>query len=149
MKKGDTHAMSAPKPKRTTYRNTVSPKPFRHLVMLLDYREPGHVLVDLKPITLKPLAWKLLMGLAESPGIVIPYADLYEQLWGDTIVEANQLSYQKNAIMTAIRNVAPDREEIIRTFNKIGFMLDLSPREVLIVPTQPVNFSSLPIRHAR
>lgn len=116
------------------------PRPFRLLVLLLDYREPGHALVDLKPVSLQPLAWKLLMCLAEAPGTVVPYDEIYETLWGDAVVEMNQLSYQKTAVLAAIEEVAANRHDIIRTFPKVGFMLDLSPREVLIVPTHMLRY---------
>lgn len=131
---------------RSAKRKTRGPRPFRHLVLLLDYREPGHVLIDLKPAALRPLAWKLLMHLAGAAGSVVPYRDLYEELWGDTIVEMNQLSYQKNAILSAIAEVAPRRRDLILTFPKIGFMLDLSPREVLILPGEAIRYA---VQHLR
>ena len=133
--------MSIPGPRNRPRRRARSPKPFRHLVLLLDYREPGHILIDLKPVTLQPLAWKLLLSLAEAPGSVIPYGDLYKVLWGDTVVEMNQLSYQKNAVLSAIGEVAPERRDVILTFPKIGFMLDLSPREVLLVPGHVIRYA--------
>lgn len=109
------------------------PRPFRHLVLMLDYREPGFVLVDLKPVALQPLGWRMLARLAEAPGSVMPYKQLYDELWGDTVVELNQLSFQKTAVLAAIAEAAPRRRDLILTFPKVGFMLDLSPREVLIV----------------
>lgn len=138
--------MSVPGSCKGPGRRPRGPKPFRHLVLLLDFREPGHVLIDLKPATVQPLAWKLLLYLAESAGSVIPYGDLYEVLWGDTVVEMNQLSYQKNAVLSAIAEVAPERRDIILTFPKVGFMLDLSPREVLIVPSQVIRYASPSLR---
>ncbi len=133
--------MTIPGARNRPGRRAQGPKPFRHLVLLLDYREPGHILIDLKPVTLRPLAWKLLLSLAEAPGSVIPYGDLYKILWGDTVVEMNQLSYQKNAVLSAIGEVAPERRDVILTFPKIGFMLDLSPREVLLVPGHVVRYA--------
>lgn len=133
--------MSIPGSRKRTKPKNPGPRPFRHLVLLLDFREPGHVLIDLKPTALQPLSWKLLVRLAESPGSVIPYNELYEILWGDAVVEMNQLSYQKNAILSALSAVAPKRSDIIRTFTKAGFMLDLSPREVLIVPNHVLHYA--------
>ena len=138
--------MSIPGSRKVLKRKIRGPKPFRHLILLLDYREPGHVLIDLKPAALRPLAWKLLMHLAGSAGSVVPYGDLYEELWGDTVVEMNQLSYQKNAVLSAIAEVAPRRRDLILTFPKIGFMLDLSPREVLILPGEAVRYA---VQHLR
>jgi len=120
-------------------RKRAVPKPFRHLILLMDYREPGNVLIDLQPTTLKPMAWKMLMKLAEMPGCVVKYEDLYDELWGDTVVENNQLSYQKNDLLKGITMVAPHHSELIKTIPKIGFILDLSPREVLIVPAFRFN----------
>lgn len=133
--------MSIPGRRKRIKPKTGGPRPFRHLILLLDCREPGHVLIDLKAIAVQPQAWKLLMCLAEAPGSVVPYEELYRVLWGDSVVEMNQLSYQKNALLSAIGSVAPERSEIIRTFPKIGFMLDLSPREVLIVPSQVLRYA--------
>jgi DNA-binding winged helix-turn-helix (wHTH) protein len=110
-------------------------------VLVLDYREPGYALVDLKPVALQPLGWRMLARLAESPGSVVSYKQLYDELWGDTVVELNQLSFQKTAIVGAIVEEVPRRRDLILTFPKVGFMLDLSPREVLIV--SPVSFPVL------
>jgi DNA-binding response OmpR family regulator len=115
-------------------RRGAAPRPFRHLVLVLDYREPGYVLVDLRPVALQPLGWRFLLRLAETPGTVVPYKDLYDDLWGETVVEPNQLSFQKAGVLAAVTAVAPRRADLILTFPKAGFMLDLSPREVLIVP---------------
>ncbi len=131
--------MSIPGSAKGAKRKARGPRPFRHLVLLLDYREPGHVLIDLKPTALRPLAWKLLMHLAGAAGSVVPYGELYQELWGDTVVEMNQLSYQKNAVLSAIAEVAPRHRNLILTFPKIGFMLDLSPREVLILPGEALG----------
>ncbi len=109
------------------------PRPFRHLVLMLDYREPGFILVDLKPVALQLLGWRMLARLAESPGSVVPYKHIYDDLWGDTVVELNQLSFQKAGVLAAIAEAVPRRRDLIVTFPKVGFMLDLSPREVLIV----------------
>jgi DNA-binding winged helix-turn-helix (wHTH) protein len=119
---------------QTSRRKRPVPKPFRHLILLMDYREPCNVLIDLQPTTLKPMAWKMLMKLAEMPGCVVKYDELYEALWGETVVENNQLSYQKNDLLKGIVAVAPQRSDLVKTIPKMGFMLDLSPREVLIVP---------------
>jgi DNA-binding winged helix-turn-helix (wHTH) protein len=107
------------------------------LVLVLDYREPGYVLVDLKPVALQPLGWRMLARLAEVPGTVVSYKELYDELWGDTVVELNQLSFQKAGILAAIAQAAPRRRDLILTFPKVGFMLDLSPREVLMVSPGP------------
>ena len=114
-------------------RRPVPSRAFRHLVLLLDYREPGHVLVDLKPVTLQLMGWRLLARLAESAGTVVSYQELYDELWGETVVELNQLSFQKKGVLAAIAEAAPHRRDLIVTFPKVGFMLDLSPREVLLV----------------
>lgn len=121
------------------------PRPFRHLVLVLDYREPGHALIDLKPVALQPMGWRMLARLAETAGSVVPYQQLYDALWGETVVEPNQLSFQKTGILTAITAAVPRRHDLILTFPKSGFMLDLSPREVLIVspPAYPVPTSRL------
>lgn len=114
-------------------RRTPSSRAFRHLVLLLDYREPGHALVDLRPVTMQLMGWRLLARLAESAGTVVSYQELYDELWGETIVELNQLSFQKKAVLAAIAEAVPRRRDLIVTFPKVGFMLDLSPREVLLV----------------
>lgn len=141
--------MSVPGSRKRTSRRQRGPKPFRHLVLLLDYREPGHVLIDLKPAVLQPLAWRLLECLAEAPGSVVPYDALYEALWGDAVVEMNQLSYQKNALLSAIVEAAPDRGDLVRTFPKMGYVLDLSPREVLIIPSHVVGYAGASARGHR
>lgn len=96
-------------------------------------------MVDLKPVSLQPLGWRMLARLAEAPGTVVSYKELYDELWGDTVVELNQMSFQKAGVLAAIAAESPRRHDLIRTFPKMGFMLDLSPREVLIVsPPSPM-----------
>ena len=61
----------------------------------------------------------------------------------------NQLSFQKNAVLTAIAEIAPNRSKLIRTFPKVGFVLDLSPREVHIIPGHVVRLGAWPSRALR
>ena len=126
-------------------RKNRGPRPFRHLVLILDYREPGHALIDLKPVVLRPLGWKLLKQLAGAAGTVVPYDVLYEEMWGDSVVEMNQLSYQKNSVLSSIAEMSPRRRNLILTFPKNGFMLDLSPREVLILPGEALHYAVHPL----
>lgn len=125
-------------------RRTPPSRAFRHLVLVLDYREPGYALVDLKPVALQLMGWRLLARLADSAGSVVSYKELYDELWGETVVEPNQLSFQKTGVLTAIAEASPRRRDLIVTFPKVGFMLDLSPREVLIV--SPNAYAALPAR---
>jgi DNA-binding winged helix-turn-helix (wHTH) protein len=70
--------------------------------------------------------------LAETPGECVPYDRIYEAVWGDAVVEPNQMHFQKRKILDRVKNVLPARTGLIRTIPKRGFVLELAPQEVML-----------------
>ncbi|MFP6597164.1 MAG: hypothetical protein VCC01_06890, partial [Candidatus Hydrogenedentota bacterium] len=52
----------------------------------------------------------------------------------ETIVESNQIHFQKRKLKKAIVSVLPEYGDLIRTVPKRGFVLELEPFEVEFLP---------------
>jgi len=103
-------------------------------VLIVDDTEPGKIEIAGTPVPLQEKQYRLIRLLAEHPGACIPYEVIYKALWGDAIVEDNQLHFQKGKIVKALRAAAPTHEGMIKTVPKRGFLLDLAPEQVLLRP---------------
>ncbi len=99
-------------------------------VLVVDERQPGQVIIDGHAVPLQDKQYRLLRVLAQAPGECVPYERIYEAVWGDTVVEPNQMHFQKRKILARITNAVPERNNLIRTVPKRGFVLELSPHEV-------------------
>ncbi|HOD50245.1 MAG TPA: DEAD/DEAH box helicase [Candidatus Hydrogenedentes bacterium] len=99
-------------------------------VLIVDERHPGQVVVDGQIVRLQDKQYRLLRVLAEAPSECVPYDRIYEAVWGDVVVEPNQMHFQKRKVLDRVKRVAPARGNIIRTIPKRGFVLELSPDEV-------------------
>jgi len=76
----------------------------------------------------------LIRCLATAAGTCVPYERIYRDVWGDTIVEHNQMHFQKRRLIERIQNVEPDIAKTIKTVPKRGFMLDIAPDSALVIP---------------
>jgi len=99
-------------------------------VLVVDDRQPDRIEIDGKTITLQDKQYCLIRLLAATPGQCVPYDTIYDTLWGDTVVENNQMHYQKQNLLKRIRAAVPDRAGMVRTVPKRGFVLELSEDEV-------------------
>lgn len=107
-------------------------------VLIIDEARPGEIQLDGALLSLQEKQYQLISILAQSPGECIPYGHIYECIWGDAIVEDNQMAYQKSLLMKEIRKVCPARDGIIKTIPKRGYMLNLPP-ETIWVQKSAVN----------
>jgi DNA-binding winged helix-turn-helix (wHTH) protein len=62
----------------------------------------------------------------------VPYEEVYTALWGDTVVESGQLYTQKRNLLKRMAAVRTDYEQLIQTRPKHGFVLQLTPEQVVI-----------------
>lgn len=99
-------------------------------VLIIDDRRPGEIWVDGKPVRLQEKQFRLVRALAEFPGECVGYERIYTAIWGSTIVESNQMHFQKRRLLDRIKEAAPHRADLVRTIPKRGFMLDLAPGQV-------------------
>ncbi|MBL7645768.1 MAG: DEAD/DEAH box helicase [Candidatus Hydrogenedentes bacterium] len=100
-------------------------------ILVVDERRPNEVRLEGRAIPLQKKQFQLLRLLAESPGDCVPYETIYTELWGETIVEQNQIHYQKRTLLQRVREHCPDWEDrLIETRNKCGFVLALEPEAV-------------------
>jgi DNA-binding winged helix-turn-helix (wHTH) protein len=103
-------------------------------LLVVDDRRPNEVHLDGRAIPLQAKQYQLIRLLAATPGDCVPYETIYTELWGDTIVEQNQIHYQKRTLLQRVRDFCPEWEDrLIETRNKCGFVLALEPDSVRYV----------------
>lgn len=108
---------------------TASPMP----TLVVDDRNPGGIQLDGERITLQEKQFRLVRLLAAHPGECVPYETIYNTLWGaNVVVEDNQMHFQKRVLLDRIKAVLPARKGILKTVPKRGFMLQLSPEEIVL-----------------
>lgn len=117
---------------------TTAPKPPRP-VLVIDDDRPGELLLEGKPIRLQEMQYRLIRALAARPGACVPYDEIYAQVWGDTVVENNQMHFQKRNLLKRITEVLPHHGKLITTTPKRGFTLQLAPEEVVLAPMREVS----------
>jgi DNA-binding winged helix-turn-helix (wHTH) protein len=103
------------------------------IVLKIDEARPGEIRLKGKKVELQDKQYRLITLLAENAGNCVSYDEIYETLWKDTIVEANQIHFQKRKLKKAIEAAVPEYSDIIKTIPKRGFTLQLSPFEVELV----------------
>ena len=118
---------------------TVASPPPPRTVLVVDDDKPGEVLIEGEAIRLQEMQYRLLRALAARPGACVPYDDIYAQVWGDTVVESNQMHFQKRNLLKRITDVHPHHDKIITTTPKRGFTLQLAPEEVVLATPQAVS----------
>jgi len=101
-------------------------------VLVVDDRRPGEILVDGQKIPLQEKQYRLIQVLAALPGECVPYETIYKMVWGSTIVETNQMHFQKRKLLESIRQAAPNRTGLVTTVPKRGFTLNLAPAQVAV-----------------
>ena len=102
-------------------------------ILVVDDRRPDQIQVDGAAVGLQEKQFRLIRMLAESPGECVAYDSIYDVLWGEAVVEPNQMHFQKRRLIERIGRAAPGRETLVRTIPKRGFMLDLLPSQVMLI----------------
>jgi helicase len=100
--------------------------------LVIDDRNPAGVLLDGQRVPLQEKQYRLIRVLAEAPGECVPYSRIYGAVWGDAVVESNQMHFQKRKLLRRIEAAVPERAGIITTIAKRGFVLNLAPPEVAV-----------------
>ena len=62
----------------------------------------------------------------------MPYDDIYREVWGDIIVEDNQMHYQKRMLVKRLAEAGPAVGDLIGAVPKRGFTLNLAREQVCI-----------------
>lgn len=101
-------------------------------VLVIDEAMPGDVVLDGQRVTLQDKQYRLLHALARRAGECVSYDDVYTALWGDTVVETGQLYTQKRNLLKRMAAVRAEYDQLIQTRPKHGFVLQLTPEQVLI-----------------
>ncbi len=125
-----TWAGAQPAPGENTAFETPAPSPAP--LLIIDDSHPSEITLDNVRVPLQDKQYRLIRTLAAQPGACIPYDTIYTEVWGSVIVEPNQMHFQKRKLIAAIAAAGLDRPDLIKTVPKNGFLLDLSPENVLI-----------------
>ncbi|NLO32255.1 MAG: DEAD/DEAH box helicase [Candidatus Hydrogenedentes bacterium] len=102
-------------------------------ILIIDERRPDSICIKDSKIALQKKQYQLILALAEHPGECVAYEDIYHQIWGDIIVEDNQLHYQKRILTQRLAEVDPSFAAYIGTIPKHGFVLKLKAAQVSII----------------
>lgn len=105
-------------------------------VLVVDDKQPGQIVLQGAEIPLQDKQYRLIRILAEFPGECVPYETIYAAVWGDTIVENNQMHFQKRKLLQRIEGAAPNCAAVIKTVPKRGFLLNLLPEQVALRPAE-------------
>ena len=100
------------------------------VVLAVDDRHPSEIKIQGKRVMLQEKQYRLIRLLAATPGECVPYDTIYDALWGDTVVENNQMHFQKRKLLERIAKVSPEHEGLIRTIPKHGYVLNLRDSQV-------------------
>ncbi len=100
-------------------------------VLIVDDNTPSEILIDGNPVALQEKQYRLISILAANPGVCVPYETIYTAVWGEDVVENNQMHFQKRKLIKRITTAVPHREDLIKTVPKRGFTLTLDPSDVL------------------
>ncbi|NLN92165.1 MAG: DEAD/DEAH box helicase [Candidatus Hydrogenedens sp.] len=98
--------------------------------LVIDDRHPGQIQWLDSVVPLQEKQYRLIRTLASRPGECVPYDHIYKQIWGNLVVEDNQIHYQKRMLLQRLMKVDPALKTVIRTVPKRGFVLQLSPARV-------------------
>ncbi|MCX8066164.1 MAG: DEAD/DEAH box helicase [Candidatus Hydrogenedentes bacterium] len=107
-------------------------KPDNRILLALDSKRPGEAWVEGKILRLPEKQYRLLVLLTKEVGKCVGYEEIYKELWGDIIVEDNQIAYQKCLLLRALSSISTEWKNRIRTVSKRGFILELLPEQVKI-----------------
>lgn len=99
-------------------------------VLRVDDRQPGVLFIEGQAVRLQDKQYRLIQVLAESPGECVPYDRIYQAVWGESVVESNQMHFQKRKLLERIERANTRYRKIVRTVPKRGFVLNLAPDQV-------------------
>ncbi|HOD96025.1 MAG TPA: DEAD/DEAH box helicase [Candidatus Hydrogenedentes bacterium] len=99
-------------------------------LLVIDDRLPGQIQWQERIVPLQEKQYRLIRTLAAHPGECVAYDRVYRQIWGDLVVEENQMHYQKRMLLQRLEKADPAWKTLIRTIPKRGFMLSLPSRQV-------------------
>lgn len=103
-------------------------------ILVIDDRRPNEILLDGVRIPLQEKQYRMIRVLAAAPGECVAYEAIYAAVWGDSVVEPNQMHFQRRKFIAAVEAALPARVGLIKTIPRRGFMLTLAPGEVRLVP---------------
>lgn len=120
--------VEAPEP-----RSAAEPRPEEAGRLVIDADRPDRVLLDGRPVELRPAEYRLLRVLAEAPRSCVDYEAIYAGIWGEeTFVEPAQIYSHRSRLASKLGEAVPGAAEILRTIPKRGIMLDLPPERVSV-----------------
>ncbi|MEQ8820344.1 MAG: DEAD/DEAH box helicase [Sumerlaeia bacterium] len=99
--------------------------------------QAGTFLFDGVRYELTPIPYALLLALARRAGEVVRYIDLMVDVWGNVIVEQQQMNYHRRVIGERTGN--RELVNLIKTRSRWGMILELSPSQVSVPPEEAAD----------
>ncbi|MGI5817514.1 MAG: DEAD/DEAH box helicase [Armatimonadota bacterium] len=125
-----------PEPRRVDApapRSVAEPHTRKDSRLVIDADRPDHILLDGKPVELRPAEFRLLRVLAEAPRACVDYEAIYRGIWGDeTFVEPAQIYSHRSRLAGKLAEAVPGAADLLRTIPRRGIMLDLPPEGVSV-----------------
>jgi DNA-binding response OmpR family regulator len=107
-------------------RSAAEARPDPESRLIIDADRPDRVMLDGKPVELRPAEFRLLKVLAETPQACVEYDVIYRGMWGDeTFVEPAQIYSHRSRLASKLDDAVPGADDLLRTIPKRGIMLDL------------------------
>ena len=100
------------------------------VLLKLDCKHPGTAWIFGQKKVFQHKQYQLLSLLACHPGECITYETIYDTLWGNEVVENNQIHYQKRKLHEILISADAHCKKWIRTIPKHGFVLELQAHEI-------------------
>jgi|Deesub1362A_J573_1020465.scaffolds.fasta_scaffold02204_3 DNA-binding winged helix-turn-helix (wHTH) protein len=102
--------------------------------LYIDHRHPGTIKLNGKILKLTSKQFRLLLALAEHPGMCVSYDEIYDKVWGNEVaVEIQQIAYHKSQLIKKFSTVIPKAKSkaLITTIAGEGLVLNLRKENLL------------------
>ncbi len=103
--------------------------------LYIDRKHPGTIKLNGKILKLTSKQFRLLLALAEHPGMCVSYDEIYDKVWGNEVaVEMQQIAYHKSQLIKKFSTVIPEAQAkaLLITIAGEGLALNLRTSETHI-----------------
>lgn len=101
-------------------------------ILVIDDAHPDRIYLDGQEIPLQEKQYRLARLLSTHAGECVPYEEIYSEIWGDAVVEDNQMHFQKRKLLKAVEALLPAWKNLVVTVPKRGFRLNLRADQVAL-----------------
>jgi DNA-binding winged helix-turn-helix (wHTH) protein len=90
------------------------------------------------PVRLRPVEFRMLLRLAQTPRKVVRYAALYTAIWADDVfVEPGQMYTQGGRLRRKLEGYwPPEYPPLLQTTPRVGLVLNIPDHQLSVVPVE-------------